>query len=148
VPAHRSPRIYQLGESGGGQVILGAVATPVTFDTEAVALLGVTLSAANLLTFAAPALGTWKVSYHLDARCSSNNRTSFEAFLVRNGTELPFTRGGLYLRNNSSLSTGSGSTFVTLGNTDTLQLQAVRFSGGGSLVVRPNGASLMLERIE
>lgn len=148
---HRAPRIYQLTESVGGQTVAAGGSGTVQFDTEARPLAGITFSGGTTITInGAQAEGLWRVGYGVAAVCSNNSRSSFFTFLLLNGSELPFTRGGLYLRNASSLDDASRETFVDLVVGNTLQLFVTRLSGGGSsgAVIQANGASILMERVE
>lgn len=144
---HRAPRIFQVGQSAGGQTI-GAGPTAVQFDSTPVPLTGITLSGSNLLTFASPALGTYKVSYHLSGTLDAGNQQSWQTYITLNGTEVGFTRGAIYVRSAGNYDDASGETFITVAAGNTIQLVAVRAVGANNLVIAANGASFVFERVQ
>lgn len=147
---HRAPRIYQVTQLGGGQNVAAAGGpSMVQFDTVARPLLGIAFSGGTVITISGPeAAGLWRVGYGVTAVCSNNSRSSFFTALALNSSELASTRGGLYLRNAINIGNAGRETFVDLVTGDTLELFVARISGSGGAVIQPNGASVLMERVE
>lgn len=142
---HRSPLVYSAYEAAGGQAI-AAGPTAVTFDTEQFTLPGlITFSGGNTWTVSAQGSGLWLCSFYVNWKIAGG-RTSYEVFWSLNGSEYPGSRPGNYTRSEASAS--APAIPIQLAATNTLQVIAVRTSGGSGAVVRPNGARITLLRVE
>lgn len=91
--------------------------------------------------------GRYLVRCYCSVLGGSNGRQEASSFLELNNVEVPGTRGELYRRNSASGATAAAEAELVLVPSDTVRLRAEVTVGGGSVALRANGSSIVLERI-
>ena len=131
-------------DSTGGTTV---VATPVTVTLDAEHLVSgpdFSLSGDEVTVSGA---GDFDITLSWTCSVLTNARTQGQAWLERNGVEVPGTRIMTYCRQANHGATGTAEISLALADGDVLRIRAQRTAGGGTLSCLANGSRLKVRRL-
>ena len=131
-------------DSSGGTTV---VATPVTvtLDAEHLPSSADFSLASNEVTVSGA--GDFDITMTWSCMVTTNARTQGQAWLERNGVEVPGTRVLNYCRQANHGATGTAEISLALADGDVLRIRAQRTAGGGTLSCLADGSRLKIRRL-
>ena len=133
---------------GSGTQALSTSFSDITFGTTNIADAGYTVGGSGAQITVTTA-GTYRITYRISARCTTNQGNAAEFQLTRNGTFVAGTRG--YSKHHNTDRPHGTVTVVkilALSANDIIRVQGRQYSAFGSISLSQDGSSLIIERIK
>ena len=133
---------------GSGTQALSTSFSDITFGTTNIVDAGYTVGGSGSQITVTTA-GTYKITYRISARCTTNQGNEAEFRLTRNGSTVPGTIG-YTKQHNSDRPHGTVTVvkLIALSANDIIRVEGRRYSSLGSISLSQDGSSLIIERIK
>ena len=141
------PAVVEIYDASGTQALSSTFAN-LTFGTTNIADAGYTVGGSGSQITVTTA-GTYRITYRVSARCTTNQGNGSEYQLTRNGVSVPGSIG--YAKHHNSDRPHGTVTVVkllTLSANDIIRVQGRQYSSNGSISLSQDGSSLIIERIK
>jgi hypothetical protein len=141
------PAVVEIYDAAGTQSLTSSFAN-ITFGSTNIADAGYTVGGSGSQITVATA-GTYKITYRISARCTTNQGNEAEFRLTRNGSTVPGTIG-YTKQHNSDRPHGTVTVvkLIALSANDIIRVEGRRYSSNGSISLSQDGSSLIIERIK
>jgi hypothetical protein len=133
---------------GSGTQALSTSFSDITFGTTNIVDAGYTVGGSGSQITVTTA-GTYRITYRISARCTTNQGNAAEFRLTRNGSSVAGTMG--YTKHHNSDRPHGTVTVVkilALSANDIIRVQGRQYSAFGSISLSQDGSSLIIERIK
>lgn len=139
--------VVEIYDAAGTQALTSSFAN-ITFGSTNISDAGYTVGGSGSQITVTTA-GTYRITYRISARCTTNQGNAAEFQLTRNGTFVAGTRG--YSKHHNSDRPHGTVTVVkilALSANDIIRVQGRQYSAFGSISLSQDGSSLIIERIK
>jgi len=139
--------VVEIYDAAGTQALTSSFAN-ITFGSTNIVDAGYTVGGSGSQITVTTA-GTYRITYRISARCTTNQGNAAEFQLTRNGTFIAGTRG-YSKHHNSDRPHGTVTVvkIITLSANDIIRVQGRQYSSNGSISLSQDGSSLIIERIK
>lgn len=133
---------------GSGTQALSTSFSDITFGTTNIVDAGYTVGGSGSQITVTTA-GTYRITYRISARCTTNQGNAAEFRLTRNGSSVAGTMGYTKHHNSDRLhGTVTVVKILALSANDIIRVEGRRYSSNGSISLSQDGSSLIIERIK
>lgn len=133
---------------GTGAQALSTSFSDITFGTTNIVDAGYTVGGSGSQITVTTA-GTYRITYRISARCTTNQGNAAEFRLTRNGSSVAGTMGYTKHHNSDRLhGTVTVVKILALSANDIIRVEGRRYSSNGSISLSQDGSSLIIERIK
>lgn len=141
------PAVVEIYDAVGTQVLTSSFAN-ITFGSTNISDAGYTVGGSGSQITVTTA-GTYRITYRISARCTTNQGNAAEFQLTRNGIYVTGTRG-YSKHHNSDRPHGTVTVvkIIALSANDIIRVQGRQYSAFGSISLSQDGSSLIIERIK
>ena len=139
--------VVEIYDAAGTQVLTSSFAN-ITFGSTNIVDAGYTVGGSGSQITVTTA-GTYKITYRISARCTTNQGNEAEFRITRNGSTVPGTIG-YTKQHNSDPPHGTVTVvkLIALSANDIIRVEGKRHSSNGSISLSQDGSSLIIERIK
>lgn len=139
--------VVEIYDAVGTQVLTSSFAN-ITFGSTNISDAGYTVGGSGSQITVTTA-GTYRITYRISARCTTNQGNAAEFQLTRNGIYVTGTRG-YSKHHNSDRPHGTVTVvkIISLSANDIIRVQGRQYSAFGSISLSQDGSSLIIERIK